>query len=97
MMKRCNGRTPFEDLVIIADRGISLSHTAILRWVQRYLPEFESGGGATDETYSRFADTGWTCTAQAGSIGLICRLWSAIIPFAATQPLFQNDIRDASH
>jgi len=24
-----------------ADRGISVTHTTILRWVQRYLPEFE--------------------------------------------------------
>ena len=30
------------DLVImLADRGISLAHTTILRWVQHYLPEFE--------------------------------------------------------
>ena len=30
------------DLVIMmADRGISLVHTTILRWVQHYLPEFE--------------------------------------------------------
>ena len=30
------------DLVIMmADRGISVTHTTILRWVQRYLPEFE--------------------------------------------------------
>ena len=30
------------DLVIMmADRGIALTHTTILRWVQRYLPEFE--------------------------------------------------------
>jgi len=29
------------DLVIMmADRGISVTHTTILRWVQRYLPEF---------------------------------------------------------
>jgi len=50
------------DLVIMmADRGISVSHTTILRWVQRYLPEFEqrwrryarSVGGSwrVDETY----------------------------------------------
>src|SRR5215831_12467785 len=32
----------FRDLVImIADRGISVAHTTILRWVQHYLPEFE--------------------------------------------------------
>ena len=30
------------DLVIMmADRGIALTHTTILRWAQRYLPEFE--------------------------------------------------------
>jgi hypothetical protein len=30
------------DLVIMmADQGISVTHTTILRWVQRYLPEFE--------------------------------------------------------
>jgi transposase-like protein len=30
------------DLVIMmADRGVRLTHTTILRWVQRYLPEFE--------------------------------------------------------
>jgi transposase-like protein len=30
------------DLVIMmADRGITLTHTPILRWVQHYLPEFE--------------------------------------------------------
>jgi transposase-like protein len=30
------------DLVIMmADRGIRLTHTTILRWVQRYVPEFE--------------------------------------------------------
>jgi transposase-like protein len=30
------------DLVqMIAERGIVLTHTTILRWVQRYVPEFE--------------------------------------------------------
>ena len=50
------------DLVIMmADRGITLTHTTILRWVQRYLPEFErrwsrfarpvGGSWRMDETY----------------------------------------------
>ncbi len=26
---------------MMADRGISVTHTTILQWVQRYLPEFE--------------------------------------------------------
>src|SRR5467141_884643 len=30
------------DLVqMMAERGIALAHTTILRWVQRYVPEFE--------------------------------------------------------
>jgi len=52
----------FRDLVIMmADRGISLAHTTILRWVQHYLPEFEKrwkryarpvgGSWRIDETY----------------------------------------------
>src|SRR5580704_14578590 len=50
------------DLVIMmAERGISVRHTTILRWVQRYLPEFEKrwrryarpvgGSWRMDETY----------------------------------------------
>ena len=50
------------DLVIMmADRGIRLTHTTILRWVQHYLPEFEKrwsryarpvgGSWRMDETY----------------------------------------------
>src|SRR5438105_13561992 len=27
--------------IMMADRGISVTHTTILRWVQRYLPEIE--------------------------------------------------------
>ena len=63
------------DLVIMmADRGISVTHTTILRWVQRYLPEFEKrwwryarlvGGSWRDETYIRFTDNGCTCTAPS--------------------------------
>jgi len=55
-------RLSFRDLVIMmADRGISLAHTTILRWVQHYLPEFEKrwkryaravgGSWRMDETY----------------------------------------------
>jgi len=31
----------FRDLVeMMAERGISLAHTTIMRWIQRYIPEF---------------------------------------------------------
>jgi hypothetical protein len=37
-----SSKLSLRDLVIMmADRGISLAHTTILRWVQHYLPEFE--------------------------------------------------------
>src|SRR5450432_1891955 len=50
------------DLVtMMADRGIAVTHTTILRWVQRYLPEFGKrwwryarpvgGSWRMDETY----------------------------------------------
>jgi transposase-like protein len=52
----------FRDLMIMmADRGISVTHTTILRWSQHYLPEFEKrwrryarplgGSWRMDETY----------------------------------------------
>src|ERR1700760_1306583 len=46
---------------MMAERGVAVSHTTILRWVQRYVPEFEkrwncharavSGSWRCDETY----------------------------------------------
>jgi transposase-like protein len=52
----------FRDLVeMMAERGLSLSHTTIMRWIQRYVPEFEKrwnrfarqagGSWRVDETY----------------------------------------------
>ena len=33
----------FRDLVaMMGERGVGMAHTTILRWVQRYLPEFET-------------------------------------------------------
>src|SRR5262252_3987262 len=50
-----------ELVIMMADRGIRLKHTTILRWVQHYLPEFEKrwsryarpvgGSWRMDETY----------------------------------------------
>jgi len=28
---------------MLAERGIDLAHTTIMRWIQRYVPEFEKG------------------------------------------------------
>jgi len=54
----------FRDLVeMMAERGIDLAHTTIMRWIQRYVPEFEKrwnrfackagGSWRVDETYAK--------------------------------------------
>src|ERR1700730_9701061 len=59
------------DLVeVMAERGLSMAHTTIMRWVQRYAPEFEkrwqrfarsaAHGGATRPT-GRSEASGATC------------------------------------
>jgi len=46
------------DLVrMMAERGIILTHTTILRWVQRYVPEFEKRWSR----YARNVDGSWRC------------------------------------
>ena len=50
-----------DSVQMMSERGITLAHTTILRWVQRYVPEFEkrwfryampvSGSWRCDETY----------------------------------------------
>src|SRR5664279_2452164 len=60
----------FRDLVeMMAERGLSLAHTTIMRWVQRYVPEFErrwsrfarpvGGSWRVDETYVKIKGR-WT-------------------------------------
>jgi putative transposase len=46
----------YRDLVeIMAERGVDVSHTTILRWVQRYVPEFEKRW----RRYARPVGTSW--------------------------------------
>ena len=60
----------FRDLVeMMAERGLSLAHTTIMRWIQRYVPEFEKrwnrfarqagGSWRVDETYVKIKGR-WT-------------------------------------
>jgi transposase-like protein len=64
------------DLVqMMAERGIILTHTTILRGVQRYVPEFEKRWGRyarpvgdswrVDETYLKIRGRGSTCIAPS--------------------------------
>ena len=46
------------DLVsMMGERGIELAHTTILRWVHRYIPEFEKRWNR----YARSVDGSWRC------------------------------------
>src|SRR5713226_2328932 len=46
----------YRDLVaMMAERGVTLSHTTIFRWVQRYVPEFESRWSR----YAKPVDSSW--------------------------------------
>jgi transposase-like protein len=60
----------FRDLVeVMAERGVSLAHTTIMRWIQRHVPEFEKrwnrfacwarGSWRVDETYVKIKGR-WT-------------------------------------
>ena len=42
---------------MMTERGIILAHTTILRWVQRYVPEFEKRWNR----YSRPVNGSWRC------------------------------------
>jgi len=55
------------DLVqIMSERGVALAHTTILRWVQRYVPEFEKRWS----WYTRPVDDSWRCDETYVYIGL---------------------------
>ena len=48
----------YRDLVeMMAERHVDLAHTTIMRWVQRYVPEFVKRW----QRYSRPVGTSWRC------------------------------------
>jgi hypothetical protein len=61
---------------MMAERGVEVAHTTILRWVQRYVPEFEKRWGVcagpvglswrVDETYIKVKGR-WTYLYRAGA------------------------------
>jgi transposase-like protein len=65
----------FRDLVeMMAERGLQLAHTTILRWVRWYTPEFIkrwnrlaaalAGRGESMKPISRYAESGPICIGQ---------------------------------
>jgi len=58
-------RLSYRDLVeMMAERGVTLSHSTILRWVQRYVPEFERRLGR----YARPVHSSWRMDETAVSV-----------------------------
>ncbi|MGB8327010.1 MAG: IS6 family transposase, partial [Steroidobacteraceae bacterium] len=58
-------RLSYRDLVaMMAERGVVVSHTTILRWVQRYVPEYERRWAR----YSRPVDPSWRMDETAVSV-----------------------------
>src|SRR5665811_861918 len=60
----------FRDLVeMMAERGLSLAHTTIMRWIQRYVPEFEKRWSR----FARLAGRSWRVdeTYVAGPISIV--------------------------
>jgi transposase-like protein len=58
-------RLSYRDLVeMMAERGVAVSHSTILRWVQRYVPEFEKRWGR----YARRVHSSWRMDETAVSV-----------------------------
>jgi transposase-like protein len=58
-------RLSYRDLVeMMAERGVTVSHSTILRWVQRYVPEFEQRRGR----YARRVHSSWRMDETAVSV-----------------------------
>src|ERR1700685_2186526 len=58
-------RLSYRDLVeMMAKRGVTVSHSTILRWVQRYVPEFEKRWGR----YARRVHSSWRMDETAVSV-----------------------------
>src|SRR6202042_3698044 len=75
-------RLSYRDLVeMVAERGVTVSHSTILRWVQRYVPEFE-------KRWSRYAQRvhpSWRMDETAVPVrGGACYLYRAVDRYGKT-------------
>jgi len=82
------------DLVqIMSERGVALAHTTILRWVQRYVPEFEKRWNR----YARPVNGSWRCDETYIKVrGRWTYLYRAVDKFGRTVDFLLSERRDAS-
>ena len=82
------------DLVrMMAERGVVLAHTTILRWVQRYVPEFEKRWSR----YARDIDGSWRCDETYIKVkGRWTYLYRAVDKHGRTVDFLLSERRDVS-
>src|ERR1700758_434088 len=82
------------DLVqMMAERGIVLAHTTILRWVQRYVPEFEKRW----KRYARPVNGSWRCDETYIKVkGRWTYLYRAVDKYGRTVDFLLSERRDVS-
>jgi transposase-like protein len=84
----------YRDLVeMMAERGVGLSHTTILRWVQRFAPEFEKRWSR----YARPVGTSWRVDeTYIGVRGRWAYLYRAVGKQGLTVDLLSSEHRDTA-
>jgi transposase-like protein len=82
------------DLVqMMSERGIVLAHTTILRWVQRYVPEFEKRWSP----YARPVNRSWRCDETYIKVkGRWSYLYRAVDKFGQTVDFLLSEHRDVA-
>ena len=82
------------DLVqMMAERGIGVTHTTILRWVQRFVPEFEKHWSQ----YSRPVGRSWRCDATYIKVkGRWTYLYRAVDKLGRTVDFLLRERRDVA-
>src|SRR2546425_13273808 len=82
------------DLVqIMSERGIALAHTTIMRWVQRYVPEFEKRWNR----YARPVNRSWRCDETYIKVrGRWTYLYRAVDKYGRTVDFLLSERRDVS-
>src|SRR5438445_12865664 len=82
------------DLVqMMTERGIVVAHTTILRWVQRYVPEFEKRWSR----YARPVNGSWRCDETYIKVKVRCTfLYRAVDKHGRTVDVVLSERRDVA-